>query len=136
MKRQVKARHEMSIEERIADAGWFPGTERDWQRLSSEERSELSFAATGCLVAYATWPAPVDCVHGWCQVRRGERRPITILNGALKYEAQSGWWRDLPRPKLAKLYRAFRKAAREHHVYDIWKLGWQTVVFSGLELEP
>ena len=31
MKRIVKQRHEMSIDELIADAGWFPGDERDWK---------------------------------------------------------------------------------------------------------
>ena len=129
-----KHRSQMSIDELIADSGWFKGTERDWQRLSSEERQRLAFTATGCQIAWASWEAPVNCVHPWCQVARGERKPITVLNSQMQYERASGWWRNMDRAKLARVYRAFRKAAREQQVFDIWKLGWQTVVFTGLEI--
>lgn len=136
----VKSRHEMTIDELIQDAGWFPGTERDWHALPLAERDELAFKATGCEVAYATWPAPVNCCHGECQVRRGERKPITLINAQMKYEAECGWWRFIGRTtpqgrrKLAILFRHFRREARKAQLWDIWKLGWQGIVFSGLEI--
>lgn len=111
---------------------WFPGTEEEWNRLSSEQRDDLSFAATGCEIAYPRWKAPVHCLHGTCRVRRGEIRPISLVNAALRYEAQCGWLRDVPRPRLAGLYRTMRHAARETGTYNIWKLGWQTLVFTGI----
>jgi hypothetical protein len=49
-----------SIDAMIAHAGWFPGSERDWQALSRDVRESMSFASTGCLFAYPTWPPPVE----------------------------------------------------------------------------
>jgi hypothetical protein len=128
----------MSIDELIADAGWFKGDERDWKALPLAERENLAFAATGCAVAYATWPSPVNCVHPWCRVRRGEIKPISILNSQMQYEALTGWWRDISqntqsgRKKLAAIYRAYRKAAIERKVYDIWKLGGAQTALIGM----
>ena len=112
---------------------WYAGREIEWNRLPLSEREIIAFKATGCLIAYPTWESPVDCVHGKCQVRRGERKPITLVNGALMYERESGWLRfSNDRDALAQLYRGVRKAARETGVYDIWALGWQNIVYTGI----
>ena len=114
---------------------WYKGTEAEWQRLPMEERENLAFTATGCEVAYPTWESPVDCVHGGCQVRRGEVKPIRRVNGALRYERESGWLRfQTDRKVLATLYRHLRNEARRQQVWDIWKLDWQAVVYTGISV--
>ena len=120
---------------RIKAAGWFKGTERDWKALSTAEQEEAAFAGCGCLVAYCTWPAPVDCLHTKCQIRRGELPKIALTNHILKSESQSGWLRFLrqeDRKALAGLFRAVRKAARETGEYDPWKLDWRLMVYSAI----
>lgn len=136
MKKPLKTRHEMTINEMIADSGWFKGTEKDWKQLPLAEREELAFAATGCMVAYATWEAPVNCSHIGCRIRRGELPKIALTNSTLRGEYSNGWLRFIEdRAKVARIFRAIRKAARETGIYDPWKLpnGWQTMVFSGIE---
>lgn len=132
-----KSRHEMTINELIADAGWFKGDEAMWQSLPLKEREELAFAATGCEVAYATWPAPVECVHTRCQIRRGELPKIALTNGILRGEMSSGWLRfhrdsAQGRSRLAKICRGYRRAARATGVYDPWKLDWSLMVSAGV----
>lgn len=122
---------ELSLDGRIRAAGWFSGTIDDWHVLAPEVRRELAFAATGCQVACATWPGPIHCVHLGCQIRRGELPKIAAINWDLRHERSDGWLRFVEdRSKLAQIFRAFRRAARETGEYDIWKLGWKTIVFS------
>ncbi len=135
---------ELTTEERIRAAGWFPGGEREWEALPIEERERLSFAATGCAVAYPTWPAPVRCAHIDCRVLRGEQPKIAALNHQMRGEAGNGWWRFIGRPDgrggrspegrrtLARLYRHYRKIARQRGVYDLWKMGGVEVALVGV----
>lgn len=144
MKRTTpKADWELTIEERIARAGWFKGGEREWQALPMEERERLAFEATGCEVAYCTWEAPVNCCHVTCQIRRGELPQIALLNHELRSQAEN-WWRFIGRESgrgerspqgrktLAALYRAYRKLAMERKEYDLWKLGGVEIAMVGI----
>lgn len=136
MKQSKKDRSEMTTNERIADAGWFHGTDADWKAIPIAERDELSFAATGCCVAYATWPAPVDCSHLKCRIRRGELPKIAETNATLRSEYYNGWLRFIEdRKRVAAIFRAVRKAAKETKIYDPWKLpgGWQVMVYAGVQ---
>ena len=111
---------------------WYSGTEREWQAIPIKERDALSFKATGCTIAYPTWKAPVECVHGPCRVRRGEMKPIRLVNGTLRYERESGWLRFVEdRAKLARIYRAVRKVARGNGSYDAWS-AWGAIVYGGV----
>jgi hypothetical protein len=133
--KHVKAFWELTIAERIQLAGWWKGTEREWQALTMPEREAIAFAATGCRVAYPTWEAPVDCCHVECRIARGEQPKIALTNAVLRGEAESGWLRftkQEDRKRLAKIFRAYRKAARETGVYDPWKIGWQGMVFPAI----
>jgi hypothetical protein len=128
-----------TTDDRIRAAGWFPGTQKQWESLSHERRKDLAFAGTGCEVAYATWEAPVDCVHAGCQVRRGEIKPLVQTNRILRYEMDSGWLRfgkesSEGRVQLARLIRAIRAAACATSIYDPWQLpgGWQGMVGTAL----
>jgi hypothetical protein len=128
-----------TTDDRIRQAGWFPGTERDWQALSHDQRQDLAFAGCGCEVAYPTWEGPVDCVHAGCQVRRGEIPSIAVTNRILRYEMASGWLRfglesTAGRRDLARLIRAIRRRAIATGVYDPWKLegGWQGMVGAAI----
>jgi hypothetical protein len=140
MKNTIKRREDMSIDELIADAGWFDGGDREWRALPLAERDALAFKATGCAVAYATWPAPVDCVHTGCLILRGTLPSIALTNHILRSEAQSGYLRFIPqstrdgRLRLARIYRAIRAQARATGVYDPWKMngGWQVMVGAGI----
>ena len=132
-KQQVKSRWEMTINELIRDSGWFDGTEREWMMLSSGMRKDLAFKSTGCQEAYATWQAPCQCSHPWCRVRRDEIKPISVLNGTMRYERESGWWRFIEdRKQIATMYRHFRKLARQQNEYDLWKLGGTSVALIGI----
>ena len=143
MKRVDKQYWELTIEERIIEAGWFPGGEREWQALSMQERADLAFSATGCEVAYPTWKAPVDCVHVTCQIRRGELPKIALLNHELRSQAEN-WWRFIGRESgrgtrsqqgrdtLAKMYRHYRKLAMERKEYDLWNLGGVGIALAGV----
>lgn len=127
-----------SIEERIAHAGWFHGTERDWQALPVELQEQVAFAATGCAVAYPTWHGPVDCCHVGCRILRHELPKIAELNSTMRSETANGWWRFISRNtpegrrKLALLYRHYRKLARQQGEYDLWKLGGTGVAMVGV----
>lgn len=129
---------QLTIDERIHANGWFAGTEHDWQKLPREQRENMAFKATGCMVAFPTWQAPVNCVHACCVVKRGEKLSISLINGQLRYEKESGWLRFISsrtpqgRKQLASLFRGYRKLAREQHVYDIWKLGALGIVHAGI----
>ena len=136
--KRTKQDWELTIEERIERAGWFHGSERDWQSLPLAERDRLAFAATGCAVAYCTWQAPVNGCHIGCRVMRGEIPAICQMNHALLAE-KGNWLRGLTeskagRKRLAAMFRAFRKQARATGVYDPWKIGWQAIVYGGLEV--
>jgi hypothetical protein len=136
MKTIAKPRHTMSISELIADSGWFKGTEQDWRALPLAERDRLAFVATGCEVAYATWEAPTHCCHITCRIHRGELPPIALTNSALRGERSSGWLRFIEdRSKVARIFRAVRKAAMQTGIYDPWKLpgGWHTMVHAGIQ---
>jgi len=115
----------------IVRAGWWPGTEREWRALPIEERDRLSFAATGCAIAYPTWQAPVDCLHTRCLILRGVLPKIALTNRILRGE-KSNWWRDVSRPTLAKLFRHYRAQARLTGEYDPWRLSWEGIVYSGV----
>lgn len=125
-----------SVNQRIREAGWFRGTERDWQELSQEERERLSFEATGCEVAYPTWPVNgnSECRHLGCRIRRGELPKIALTNGVLRAEYDSGWLRFLPREQAARVFRSIRKRAMATGIYDPWKMegGWQVMVHAGI----
>lgn len=140
MPKRKKHWHEMTTEERIREAGWFKGTEKQWQALSMPEREEIAFKGCGCLVAYPTWTGPVECVHPKCQIRRGEKQPITLTNGILKYEMESGWLRFAKettegRQRLGKICRAVRKHAMKTGVYNPWDMpgGWQIIVGAAVD---
>lgn len=128
-----------SIDARIRRAGWFKGTEKQWQALSHEDRKDIAFKGCGCEVAYPTWQGPVDCVHIGCQIRRGEKQPIIETNRRLQNEIERGWLRFAKestegRVNLAKLVRAIRKRAIETGVYNPWDMegGWQAMVSLGV----
>ena len=111
---------------------WYPGSESDWQRLPMNAREELAYAAGGCLIAWPSWEIPVNCVHGLCQVRRGEIKPIVLVNRALGYERESGWLRFIKdRRKVALIYRLVRKQCMASKEYDIWK-HWAVIVYGGV----
>lgn len=123
---------------RIFAAGWYGGTIEDWQALTPEAREDLAFAGCGCCVAFPTWTDASDCVHTKCLVRRGKLPKIAMVNRQLRGEMYNGWLRfskDTPtkRANLAKMIVAVRNAARATGIYDIWKLAWQTIVFTGLQ---
>lgn len=129
-----------TINEMIRDAGWFDGSERDWQAIPFEEREKIAFKACGCLGAYPTWQAPVNCRHIDCRVRRGEKQPIIITNQTMKAELRSGWLRFSKetkdgRVRVARLIRAIRRKAIETGIYDPWKIpgGWAGMVHCGIE---
>ena len=143
MKHLYDPYYQKTIEERIADAGWFDGGEKEWQSLPLQEREDLAFTATGCQVAYPTWHKPVDCAHVRCQIRRGELPQIALLNHELQSQAEN-WWRFIGRESgrgqrskqgritLAKLYRHYRKMAMERKEYDLWKLGGVGIAMVGV----
>ena len=143
MKHLYDPYYQKTIEERIADAGWFDGGEKGWQSLPLQERQDLAFTATGCQVAYPTWHKPVDCAHVRCQIRRGELPQIALLNHELQSQAEN-WWRFIGRESgrgqrskqgritLAKLYRHYRKMAMERKEYDLWKLGGVGIAMVGV----
>lgn len=127
---------DQSINERIAEIGWFDGDENDWYKIPMKERETLAFNATGCEVAFPTWEPPVDCVHIGCRARRGEVPKICILNHGLNAEL-TNWLRFHLESKkgriyLAHLFRGMRAEARRTGIYDPWKLSWQTIVFGGI----
>ena len=133
-------RFQDSLNDRIRRAGWFDGDENTWRDLTTDQQKKLSFAATGCEVAYPTWEAPVDCVHCGCLIRRGELPAIALTNRILRSEAESGWLRfiaDSPegRNRLARIFRAIRSQARATGIYDPWQLpgGWQVMVASAIQ---
>jgi hypothetical protein len=128
-----------TTDERIRDAGWFKGSERQWQALTHEQRQDLAFAGCGCEAAYATWEGPVDCVHPGCQIRRGEKPKIHLTNCILKGEMYNGWLRfdketTEGRLHLARLIRGIRRNAVKTGIYDPWKMegGWQAMVASAI----
>ena len=130
---------ELTTDQRIERAGWFKGSERDWQALSHEERQDIAFAGCGCEAAYATWEGPVNCVHIGCQIRRGEKAPLIMTNRTLKAEMCNGWLRfgketRAGRIRLARLISAIRSKAQETGMYDPWQLpgGWQGMVGSAV----
>ena len=112
---------------------WYAGSEAQWKALPISERDRLSFEHTGCECAYPTWPAPVDCVHGGCLYRRGETTRAALVNQSLRAERERGWLRfdDIPRERIARVYRAVRNACREQGTYDIWK-AWPAIVYGGV----
>jgi hypothetical protein len=130
-----KQRHMMTLNEMFASSGWFPGTPSDWEALQLAEREELSFAATGCVVAWPSWEMPVDCYHLRCRIRRGELPRIAETNSILRAEHQNGWLRFIEdRSKVARIFRTYRRHARATGIYDPWKLGGMGLVFAGIEL--
>jgi hypothetical protein len=131
--------HEMTTNERIRRAGWFDGTERQWQELTTEQREEIAFKGCGCLSAYPTWETPVNCVHPRCQIRRGEKPAIYLTNCILRSEMERGWLRFHKdskdgRKHLAQLVRSIRRKAIETGIYDPWEIpgGWQSMVATGI----
>ncbi len=134
MPRTSKPRHMMTCDEMIAASGWFSGTLEDWNALPPAEREKRSYAATGCLVAYPTWELLVNCHHLNCRIRRGEPPRIAETNSILRYERSSGWLRFITdRSKVARIFRPYRKRARETGIYDPWKAGWLGLVLGGIE---
>jgi hypothetical protein len=121
-----------AINNRIKEAGWFHGTEADWHALDFPTKERLAFEGCGCAVAFPTWEGPVDCVHVTCQILRGELPKIAEMNMTLRYEAESGWLRDVPRARLAAIFRAYRRAARASGIYNPWRLDWRLLVWSGV----
>jgi len=123
----------MSIAELIVDSGWWLGTEREWQALPMAQREEIAFARTGCAIAYPTWQRPVDCVHTRCRILRGELPKIAETNAVLRCERESGWLRFIQdRRDVARIFRAYRKAARQSGQYDPWKLDYRLMVCASL----
>lgn len=126
--------HDEILNDRIKANGWFDGTMTDWER--TPDREEIAFKATGCLIAFPTWEAPVNCVHVDCMVRREELPPIAITNRVLLAEYGNYFRHALQskagRAHLARLFLAIRNRARETGIYDPWKLpgGWQGIVGS------
>lgn len=113
---------------------WFEGSEQEWKALPVAEREQRSLAATGCLLAWPSWEGPVECVHVGCQIARGELPKIARVNAQLRGEAESGWLRFVTdRKRLAAIFRAHRRVARETGAYDIWsKEAWALTVYGGL----
>lgn len=118
-----------SINAMIAEAGWYPGTEADWDRLSGTERRELAFAATGCEIAFPTWRQPVNCCHTGCQVRRGELPAIALTNRILRSEMHHGWLRFLYHNRLGRsrlasfaLQSAMQRESRESMIHGICRV--------------
>lgn len=124
----------MTINEMIKKAGWFKGTDEDWRRLSLNEQAELAFAATGCLIAYATWTGPVDCRHLDCQLRRGEIAPLDKTRALLSAERHGGWLKDMAEDAYQRLVEAACRAAEACGEYDPWKIpgGWQAMVGAAI----
>ena len=129
----MKSRDE-ELNDVIKKNGWFDGTMRDWDRTPNRE--EIAFKATGCLCAFPTWPAPVNCVHVDCMVRRGELPKIAITNRVLRAEYNNYFRFALQskagRAHLARLFLEVRRLARATGIYDPWKIpgGWQSIVGS------
>jgi hypothetical protein len=133
MPQTTKKRCDMSIAEMIADSGWWIEGESAWQKLPRAERERIAFERTSCKFAYPTWERPVNCLHLDCRIARGELPKIAETNCVLRAEMHSGWLRFIEdRQKLARICRAYRKAARETGVYDPWKLGWPGMVFPAV----
>ena len=128
----MKIQRAETLDDRIKAAGWFPGTEREWRALDSGDRAMVAFHGCGCAVAFPTWEKPVDCVHTGCLILRGELPKIAQTNYMLRAEAESGWLRWTPRQGLARLFKDYRRAARETGEYDIWKLSWQGLVGAAI----
>ena len=129
----------MNLDAMIAQAGWYHGTQSTWARLETQKQKDLAYTATGCEIAYPTWPAPVDCVHITCQIRRGEKPPLALTYAVLRSEIESGWLRfhtnnPTGRAMLARLCLAIRAQAAATHIYDPWHMpgGWQTIVYSAI----
>ncbi len=110
----------------------FPGSENQWRELSAEQREQWSFAHTGCLVAFPSWEPPVNCLHTSCRIARHELPAIAETNSILRGEKYDGWLRFTDRPTLAKIFRAYRKAARETGIYDPWKLDYRLMVSAAV----
>lgn len=133
MLQMAKNRSEMSIAELIADSGWWTEGESGWQALSLAERERIALERTGCKYAYPTWELPVNCIHLRCRIGRGELPKIAETNCLLRAEATSGWLRFIDdRQKLARIYRAYRRLARQSGVYDPWQLSWAGLVFPAV----
>ena len=122
--------------ELINRGGWWKGTKAQWQALPIAERDELSFANTGCLIAYPSWVPPIDCVHIKCQIRRGEKAPIALTEAILAGERESGWFRFMDEEKYERVKAAIMEYAQEHKIYDPWKIpgGWKLFVHGAIEL--
>lgn len=126
----------MTVTEKIKIAGWYKGTEKTWQKLTMEQREKLAFVSVACAVAYPTWTPPIECVHTKCRILRGELPAIAELNAQLRGE-KTNYWRFIARDnrdQLARLFKAYRSAARATGIYDMWKLGGVSIVFQGLDL--
>ncbi len=129
----AKNRSEMSTAEMIVDSGWWTEGEPAWLALPLAERERVALERTGCKFAYPTWERPVNCVHLKCRIARGELPKIAETNCVLRSETQSGWLRFIDdRQKLARIYRAYRKLARQTGVYDPWNLSWAGLVFPAV----
>ena len=128
-----KARWEMSMDELIADAGWFHGTQREWELIPYEERKLTAFRATGCLIAYATWTAPVECYHPDCQIARGEKPAIYKAECVIEGE-RSNWLRFLSEEKYQHIRSVLLAECERLNIYNPWQLpgGWQAFVGCGL----
>jgi len=124
----------MTDDELVQRGGWWKGTAKEWHDLPLEERDELSFKHTGCLVAYPSWETPVECVHTKCQIRRGELPPIALTEAILAGERESGWLRWVSEERFEQIRKACLKVAEKTGEYDPWKLpgGWQALVYGGL----
>ncbi len=118
-------------------SNWYDGDRSDWEKLPMVERDKLSFKGTGCSVAFPTWEAPVDCVHDRCQVLRGEKKPISLVNGSLRCEMSNGWLRFVDRndrtkrKALAMTLRTVRNQYFKTGETDIWKM-WSVIVGTGI----
>ncbi len=123
-----------SINEMIKDAGWFPGTQDDWDSLPYAEMRERAFSATGCLLAYPTWKGTVDCLHVDCRIRRGELSPIEKTSSILEAERHNGWLRFLPEDAYRAIKERFLCRALEMGIYDPWEIpgGWQVMVAAAI----
>jgi hypothetical protein len=126
------------VDDLIRQAGWFEGTEEDWWALPEQERHDRAFAATGCEIAYPSWPRDDwgSCLHVNCRIRRGELPRIAAVNRVLQAEMTEGWLRLNMRSKEgrktnAAISRAVRKMARETGIYDAWQF-WPLIVYGGL----
>lgn len=116
---------------------WYSGSKADWDSLSYDDHREVAFLHTGCEVAWPTWTAPVECVHAGCQVRRGEKPAIHLVNGSLRYEITTGWLRFVDRTdrdareSLAATLRGIRRVYFTTGETDIWKC-WPAIVGLGV----